>query len=32
VKSVKQVEAAGAAAPMGRSYDVCYGNADGVDK
>jgi hypothetical protein len=31
-ETIKQHEAAGAAAPMARSYNVCYANADAVNK
>ena len=30
-ETVKQLEAAGAGAPKGRSYHVCYGDANDVD-
>ncbi len=30
-ETVKQLEAAGAGTPKGRSYHVCYGDANGVD-
>jgi len=30
-ETVKQLEAAGAGAPKGRSYHVCYGDANNVD-
>jgi hypothetical protein len=31
LETVKQLEAAGAGAPKGRSYHVSYGDANGVD-
>ena len=30
-ETLKQLEAAGAGAPKGRSYHVCYGNPNGVN-
>jgi hypothetical protein len=31
LETIKQLEAAGAGTPKGRSYHVCYGDANGVD-
>jgi hypothetical protein len=31
LEAVKQLEAAGAGTPKGRSYHVCYGDANNVD-